>query len=432
MKHTKILILGGGLTGLSVAYHLEQAGLTDYVLAEKEPQAGGLCASHSQNGFTYDFGGHLLHLHTPYGKALVKKLLKNNLARLKRSAWIDTENALVPYPYQASLFALPEAEKQACLRGLKNRPFYKHPRTFKQWCLTAFGDGIYRQFLAPYNTKLWGLPPEKLTCEWCGPFVPRPTQAQIRQSAARPTQTNYGYNAFFYYPKQGGIGALANALTDHVSHLQTNTAVKKVDLTRQLAWLNGEKISFDYLVNTLPLPQFIGLLVGQEKLKKQAQKLTARAVTVWNVGLSQQTRKKFSWIYFPSPKIPFFRVGLQSGFSAANAPKGNYLLYIELAGKKSLTAALQKQILNTLFQKGIIKEVQKPVFSTSAVITYGYAVYDKNRTPVVSCLQKELEKQRVFCAGRYGNWEYSFMEKSLLDGRDTARKILSFLTTERI
>ena len=71
----KTLILGAGLTGLSTAYHLEQAGETDYLLVEKEAVPGGLCASVQKNGFTYDYGGHLLHLHTPYGKKLVKKLL---------------------------------------------------------------------------------------------------------------------------------------------------------------------------------------------------------------------------------------------------------------------------------------------------------------------------------------------------------------------
>ena len=73
--HTKILILGGGLTGLSIAYHLEKFGQTDYLVAERESAPGGLCGSIQKNGFTFDYAGHLLHLHTPYGKKLVKKLL---------------------------------------------------------------------------------------------------------------------------------------------------------------------------------------------------------------------------------------------------------------------------------------------------------------------------------------------------------------------
>ena len=107
--HTKILILGGGLTGLSIAYHLEKFGQTDYLVAERESAPGGLCGSIQKNGFTFDYAGHLLHLHTPYGKKLVKKLLKTNLLRQKRKASIYTNKSRVPFPFQANLFALPFA-----------------------------------------------------------------------------------------------------------------------------------------------------------------------------------------------------------------------------------------------------------------------------------------------------------------------------------
>ena len=40
---TKVLIIGAGLTGLSAAYHLEQAGFYDYLLLEAATTPGGLC-----------------------------------------------------------------------------------------------------------------------------------------------------------------------------------------------------------------------------------------------------------------------------------------------------------------------------------------------------------------------------------------------------
>ena len=41
----EVVILGAGLTGLSAAIHLQQAG-TDYAIYEKEDRVGGLCRSH--------------------------------------------------------------------------------------------------------------------------------------------------------------------------------------------------------------------------------------------------------------------------------------------------------------------------------------------------------------------------------------------------
>jgi len=45
----------------------------------------------------------------------------------------------------------------------------------------------------------------------------------------------------------------------------------------------------------------------------------------------------------------------------------------------------------------------------------GYAVY---------AAEKALLKRGCLLAGRYGKWEYSFMEKSLLQGLEIAEKLV--------
>ena len=182
----KTLILGAGLTGLSTAYHLEQAGQKDYLLTEAATVPGGLCASTYQDGFTYDYGGHLLHLHTPYGKKLIKKLLKNNLVRCTRKAFVDFYGVRVPYPIQANLWALPQKVREDCANGLLARPKFQKISTFEQWCLAHFGQGLYNCFFKPYNTKLWGLSPAKMTPQWCETFVPSPSAAELKKSLRIP------------------------------------------------------------------------------------------------------------------------------------------------------------------------------------------------------------------------------------------------------
>ena len=54
-----ILILGGGLTGLSTGLHL---GQREHLILEREESTGGLCRSFQVEGFTFDLTGHLLHL----------------------------------------------------------------------------------------------------------------------------------------------------------------------------------------------------------------------------------------------------------------------------------------------------------------------------------------------------------------------------------
>lgn len=423
--HVKTLILGGGLTGLSIAYHLEKLGQTDYLLAEREPAPGGLCASQTVNGFTFDFAGHLLHLHTPYGKRLVKQLLKTNLARVKRQAWIYTGSARVPFPFQANLFALPEKERQACVDGLLKaaaRP-KKEPKNFEEWCLNAFGAGVYEQFMRPYNTKLWGRAPQELTCDWCGPFVPLPSTEEILKSARKPARKAYGYNAYFYYPKTGGCGAVVNALARRVQNLRVNAPVARVDLKKKTAVVGGETVSFERLVNTLPLPAFLRLLAGEAALKKLADKLSHTSVAVYNFAVKRRV-KPFSWIYCPDESDPFYRVGLQSSFSPQNAPEGASSFYVELPGNTPQTKAAEKRIWNALIQKGIISKYDEVLFSFWQTLPYAYAVYDKRRSRAVRQALGALAGRGCLCAGRYGRWEYSFMESSLLQGLETAEKLV--------
>ncbi len=276
--------------------------------------------------------------------------------------------------------------------------------------------------MRPYNTKLWGRDPKEMTCDWCGNFVPTPTVDEVLKSAVKPPTKSYGYNAYFYYPAHGGCGALTDALTRSITHLSLNTPVTRVDLTRKTAQCKGKTISFDYLVNTLPLPELLRR-TGEAELAALADKLVHTQVTVYNFAIKRKV-KPFSWIYFPDKQDPFYRIGLQSGFSPANAPQGVSTFYVELPGDYPHTQAGEARIWKALAQKGIIKESDDVLFSFWQSLPYAYAVYDKFRASAVSQALKALAGRGCFCAGRYGKWEYSFMEKSLLEGLELAKKLV--------
>ena len=77
----KIIIIGAGLSGLSAAYHLRN----NYKILEKDSRVGGLCKSERIDGFTFDYTGHLIHLHYDYTKKLLTRFLGKNLRKIKRS-----------------------------------------------------------------------------------------------------------------------------------------------------------------------------------------------------------------------------------------------------------------------------------------------------------------------------------------------------------
>ena len=57
----KVVILGGGLSGISSAFFLQdKSWIGNITVLEKEAETGGLCRSIRKNGYIYDVGPHIL------------------------------------------------------------------------------------------------------------------------------------------------------------------------------------------------------------------------------------------------------------------------------------------------------------------------------------------------------------------------------------
>ena len=57
----KITIMGGGLSGISLAYFLQDnPSIDEITILEKDDSIGGLCRIITKDGYTYDIGPHIL------------------------------------------------------------------------------------------------------------------------------------------------------------------------------------------------------------------------------------------------------------------------------------------------------------------------------------------------------------------------------------
>ena len=429
-KTTRVqtLIIGGGITGLATAYALKEHGQHDYLVLEAQDYLGGLCATTHRNGYYFDYSGHLLHLHSELGQTLIHKLLGSNLQSHKRRAHIYTQGLRVPYPFQTNVWALsPHLQEKIVAELTQPSPNATTPHTFAQWCIQSFGPTLYETFFQPYNEKLWGRSPAQLTCDWCGPFVPAPHRQEILTGARLQPTTPQGYNATFYYPKHGGCGALIEALAEQVSHRQTNAPVTRIDLTTKTAWVNDHPIRFEQLVSTIPLPQLVHLLDEHAKLKHMARQLEAQPVTVYHLAVDRKV-EPFSWIYCPDPQQPFYRVGLTSSFTPDSVPNDHIsLFYIELPGKVPPSADIEARIWSGMRQLGLVTDKDQKVFTAWQTIPCAYVIFNNQRAQVVPTLLRTLEEEHCFCAGRYGRWEYSFMEKSLTQAWELAQRLVKLV-----
>jgi protoporphyrinogen oxidase len=429
-----VLILGGGLAGLSTAHHLGLRGVRSRLVVEAKERVGGTAGSVTTGGYTFDYTGHLLHLHDAYGQALILDLLKNNLATHERKAWIYSQNTYTRYPFQANTKGLPMATVAECVAGFletvhRPRPLLKDP-DFLSWCRATFGDGITRRFMRPYNEKLWRMPLSKLTTEWQGRFVPKPSPSEVIYGALTEKNALFGYNATFRYPVRGGIQSLPDALAARLEPgvVRVESPVVAVDLREKVAQVTGlGEVRYDRLVNTLPLNVFLDLAAPLPADVKAARS-DLRWNTVWNLnlGIDRPAPADKHWIYYPEKRFPFYRVGYSSNFSPNLAPEGHAALYLEATrpgGARLNREKLEGAMLKGLREAGLLRRSDEITAKVWMPVPVGYVVYDRARTPAVGAIFRHLDAIGVESIGRYGGWKYSFMEETILDGKRCADRM---------
>ena len=108
-----VVVIGAGPTGLSATYHLGD----DALLIEAEGRVGGWCRSIVDNGFTFDFAGHIMFSNDPYVHKMYKVLLGDNVHWQDREAWVYSKNVYTRYPFQGALYGLPADVIRECILG---------------------------------------------------------------------------------------------------------------------------------------------------------------------------------------------------------------------------------------------------------------------------------------------------------------------------
>ncbi|MFQ3676249.1 MAG: FAD-dependent oxidoreductase [Endomicrobiia bacterium] len=433
----RTIIIGGGLTGISCAYKLQSLN-KDFLIIEKENELGGLCRSVYKNGFVFDYTGHFLHFQDKNIKRFVESKLNKNILCIKRNSKIYTEvsvtkDKLIPYPFQANIDFLKPEVKKFCVEQLlfSNLSFnnikYKN---FYHWCINNFGAGISKNFLFPYNSKLWLTDLKKISYDWVEKFVPKPDIQEILENILTKKLKDYGYNINFYYPKYGGIQSLINSISKCLDNRRIikNDKVVKIDVDKKNVYLSsGEIFSYNKLVSTIPLVDFLKISTVSQNIKSLIDKLKYTTVLCFNIALKKKTKQKTHWIYFPAKDLIFYRIGFYHNINENLVLKNCGSLYVEISvsPKKNVDEKmLYKKILYDLKKIQIISSTEDILFYDVIKIPVGYVIYDLERKFLVEKIQKYLSDRDIYSIGRYGGWKYSYMEENIKEGFDVVKKII--------
>ena len=424
------VIIGGGLAGLSCARALGGG----FTLLEASDRLGGLCRTEVSGGFSFDWTGHWLHARDPEIRQLIKeRWLSGNLLEVQRRARIFSEGVWTAFPYQHNLAGLPAQTIADCLTGFveatlgeSGRPLRERPLTSAaEFIARHLGPGFARHFLLPYNEKLFTVPCTELSAEWGGRFIPRPSLEEVVRGALDLPTPGAGYNATFWYPREGGIESLVRGLEAEVralpGRIATGARVTSIDLARRaLRTAAGEELRYDELVFTAPLSALARLLPDPPA---EAARLRSISVTVVEVGAEDAGGERFHWAYFPEPRFRFYRIGSPSEVNPRLAPEGCRSFALEFSHRGPVDHdALIRESLEALAELRLIDRAGVRL-ARARTIPVAYVLFDQQHAAARAAVVAHLEGHGVHVAGRYGKWEYSSMEDALVSGSLAARAV---------
>lgn len=418
IRYINTVILGAGLAGLSAAYH------GDGVIFEKEKEIGGTCRSLSAKGYIFDYGIHVLHSKNNYVLNLLAKDKELGLRKKKRSAWIYSYRVLTKYPFQVNTFGLPEKIVSECLIGFKNahKKVRKNYDNYEDWVYGNFGKGIADNFYLPYSEKFWTVKAKELTTDWLDVRVPCPRLEQVISGATSIQEEEFGPNAEFQYPEYNGIQRIAEALLKRNAKIILGKEVVKIEIDKKIIHFNNqEAVRYNNLISTIPLPELSKIIGIVPTIVKHAiNGLRHNSVLCVNLGIKRQNLTSKHWIYFPEEKYAAFRISFPGNFSQFTVPKKWSSIQAEIAFSKLRPIShkdITEKVIKDLLKAKIIKANDRVKLINTKEIKYAYVIYDHNRLKNLRAINSFLKEHNIYNAGRYGQWEYLWMDDAILSGK---------------
>jgi protoporphyrinogen oxidase len=431
--------LGGGLSGMTAAYTLLQAGETWWQLYERESRLGGLARSVAIDGDLFDYGPHILFTIDAEIEALVRELLGDNFHAQERRAFIyhHAHRLFTRFPFQAHLYGLPVPMVRDCLVGLvraiqrQERGEFA-PANYEEWMRGFFGDGIAEHLMIPYARKLWTVEPSEMEFSWIGRRVPTPDFDRIIAGALTDDVAQVGATAAFWYPRRGAIEPLPRALGARLDaagvHLD-RTAVRIELPGKRVVFEGGEVVPFEHLIFSLPLPEIPRLFTGvPPEIVRACRALRYQGIHCINLGIGRPDLSDMHWVYFYEDLFPFHRLSFPASFSPDTVPPGKSSISTEVAFSRERPLARETAVERTitaLRAAGILRPDDAIELVHSEEIEPAYVIYDLAHRENIGLIGAWLREHGIWNVGRFGEWQYFNMDHSMRSGRNAALQIVA-------
>jgi protoporphyrinogen oxidase len=349
-----VVILGGGISGLSAAWALSDKGI-DVDIIERNPFVGGLAGTIRQDGYCIDFGPHSFFSEEAWVVEKVLELFEYPFEPIPRTVKFLYKNKYLDYPLTPRGVLLQMGLMSgiyAALSYLKARLFRLRrssigtaQETVEDWAISSFGEHLYKNFFKPYTEQFW-----KVSCsQLSSRSIPTHTKMSffntLRMLLHRKfTKTGESLiereSLPTYYPRTG-FAEFPEKIAQTVQKLGG-----KIHLNSEVAGveeLNGGKVRViynnndqqkeiegDYVISTIPLSSFVGALTPKPpaEVAASAGRLDYRSLVVLGMVTEKQNILGCGYIYVLDR--PYNRITEMNEFSTETSPAADNIILVEI------------------------------------------------------------------------------------------------------
>jgi protoporphyrinogen oxidase len=301
----KILIVGGGFTGLTAALRLSADKACSVTLVENSPQLGGLAAGFPLGGTSLEKTYHHLFLTDTSILDLVKELgLQEKLIWCESSVAIFRDGKIHSFKTPMDLLRFVPCSLPGRLRTgftalhLKHRKNWRGliRQTAQDWMTRACGRSAMAAIWTPLLKGKFGPHCNSVSMAWLWTRIH--TRANSRSGGERLGYFRGGFNVV--------INALENEIRRRGVKIQTGASVEKISGDHTAA-VNGETVPFDFCIFTGSSIAFAKLLPAQDSLNDYTAKLRSIGYlgAICLVFGSDQSLGDFYWVNVNEPDAPF-------------------------------------------------------------------------------------------------------------------------------
>lgn len=296
----KVAVIGAGLSGCTVARLLKDRGHA-VVIFEKQDRLGGLCATATEDGRTYQlFGPHNFHTDNEAVIKFVSRFSRFNDYVHYKGTCID--GGIFPYPISYETIDMLD-DREQILKELSCLPKEPDMENFEACIVSTIGRILYEKFIKNYTIKFWGTSPQNLGSDWATRRI------EIRQD----NSLGYFKNEWQGLPIDGYTKMLERMAEGIDVHY--NTEIK-----------DYENLKYDLIVSTMPIDHLFHFQLGRLEYRGLRFAVNFRE-TKWE-------NKRYGCINYPENDTTYIR---KTNFSLCygNTKASSYIVGYDYPDKES-------------------------------------------------------------------------------------------------